>query len=181
MGKPSQIIAIVEDQRQRNFVLRYLQRLGYSLRAIRFELSPRGQGAAEQWVRQQYPKNVQAYRFRAARAETALIVMIDADRSEVQQRGGQFQEMLTLGGMPTRRAAERIVHLIPKRHIETWILCLAGTEVDEETDYHHHFNIDEQIKPSAEEFFQWSRNNAEIPQHCVDSLRAAIPEVRRLE
>src|SRR5579864_4343234 len=86
MGKPSQVIAVVEDQRQKNFVLRYLQRLGYPIHAIRFELSPRGKGAAEQWVREQYVKNVQAYRFRAARAETALIIMIDADRSEVQQR-----------------------------------------------------------------------------------------------
>jgi hypothetical protein len=181
MGNPSQVIALVEDQRQRNFVQRYLQRLGYPLRAIRFEISPTGKGSAEQWVRDQYAKNVGAYRIRAARAETALIVAIDSDNGDVDRRLYQFQSALSVAGLAARTSAETIVHLVPKRNIETWILCLTGTIVTEEMDYSGQAGIDERIKPAAEELFEWSRPNVVPPNHCVPSLSVAIPEVRRLE
>jgi hypothetical protein len=71
--------------------------------------------------------------------------------------------------------------LIPKRNVETWVLCLGGRQVDENTDYSREGGIDELIKPAAITFFSWSRPNVTPPACCVPSLLAAIPEVRRLE
>jgi hypothetical protein len=82
--------------------------------------------------------------------------------------------------LPRRAEDEAIVHLIPKRHIETWILCLKGERVDEETDYRHR-GVDEHIKTAASTLFNWSRPNTVPAEHCVESLGLAIPEVRRLE
>jgi hypothetical protein len=172
MSKPSLVIVLAEDERHQRFVRRYLENLNYPSHRIRNEPLPAGRGAGEQWIRERYAKAVQAYRERAARAQTALVVAIDADTHEVQHRLQQLQTVLD---------GERIVRLVPRRNIETWILCLTGTAVDEETDYHHYPGIDEQIRPAATEFFQWSRPNAVPPERCVPSLLSAIPEVRRLE
>jgi hypothetical protein len=112
------------------------------------------------------------YRFRA---ETALVVAIDADTSSVVQRQQQFQ------GRATQTGGERIAHLIPKWSIETWILCLGGESVDEDQSYRRAAGIDEKISAAAATFFTWTRPNAALPPHCILSLREAIPEVWRLE
>ena len=115
--------------------------------------------------------------------------MIDADTEPVARRSQQLNAALGQAGVHARGADEKIGHLIPKRNIETWILCLNAERaherpLDEEQDYKNNAaarKIGELIKPAAEKFFEWSRNNAEIPQHCVDSIRTAILEVKRLE
>jgi hypothetical protein len=172
MSKPSLIVVLAEDERHQRFIRGYLEKLNYPLHAIRNEPLPAGRGAGEQWVRERYAKAMQAYRDRAVRAQTALVVVIDADMNSVARRLQQMEAPL---------AGERIARLVPKRNIETWILCLTGIAVDEETDYHDRHGIDEQIKSAAAQFFQWTRINAAIPQICVPSLHSAIPEVRRLE
>jgi hypothetical protein len=181
MSKPSLVVVLAEDRRQQNLVFRYLAKLGHSRHDTRFEPLPAGKGAGEQWVRLHYAKNVSGYRARAAKARTALVVIIDADTGSVNERSGQLRNALTEAGSNPRRPDERICHLIPKRNIETWILCLSGRAVDELEDYHHENGIDEQIRPAARTLYEWCRPNKEPPHHCVDSLSIAIPELRRLE
>lgn len=181
MSKPSQVIVLAEDERHQRLVRQYLHRLGRSRHEIRFEPLPNGRGCGEQWVRERYPKAVISYRGRSARAETALIVAIDADTGDADRRLRQFREALEQAGFGARTEDEAIVHLIPKRNVETWVLCLSGRRVDENTDYSKEGGIDELIKPAAITFFSWSRPNATPPAPCVPSLLAAIPEVRRLE
>jgi hypothetical protein len=132
-------------------------------------------------VRERYAKTVGAYRSRASRAETALIVAIDADTGDSDRRLRQLQEALVQAELAPRTHQERIVHLIPKWNIETWILNLNGRNVDEDTDYRREQRMDEQIANAASTFFDWSRPNATPPAQCVPSLLSAIPEVRRLE
>ena len=84
MAKPSEVIVLVEDNRQQQLVFRYLRRIGLETHAMRFVLPSSGSG--EQWVREQFPVEVAAYRRRSARAETKLIAVIDADDYTVQER-----------------------------------------------------------------------------------------------
>jgi hypothetical protein len=182
------VTILAEDQRQQSFAYQYLKRLGYVSHEIFREDLP-NKGSGEQWVRLRYFNNVEAYRTHETSPRTGLVVMIDADTGPVVRRSQQLNAALAQAGSDARGPSDKIAHLIPKRNIETWILCLnarrpAGQVLNEEDDYKNHSaarKIGELIKPAAEELFQWSRNNAEIPQHCVDSLRAAVPEVRRLE
>ncbi len=170
---------LAEDARHQSFVRQYLYRLDLKPRDIRFEDLPSGRGCGEQWVRERYARAVGAYRDRVARAKTWLVVAIDADTDTVERRTNQLSEGLAQAGFTSRIGHEAIVHLIPKRHIETWILCLTGEDVDEETDYHNR-EVDPLIKSAATAFFDWSRSNAEPLANCVASLRVAIPELRRL-
>jgi hypothetical protein len=161
-------------------VRKYLYKLRYRPHDIRFLSVPGGRGSGEQWVRGQYSAEVKEYRRRSARAGTALIVAIDADAGEVERRLRQLREALDQAGLAARTVGEAIVHLIPKRNVETWILCLCGRSVDEITDYSREAYVDGLIAMAALKFFELSRANATPLQECVPSLSAAIPEVRRL-
>ena len=179
MGKPSSVIVLAEDQCHQRFIWRYLERLNYSRHEVRNEPLPSGRGSGEQWVRNRYADAVKAYRMRSARAQTALIVVIDADAHSVNERCRQLEAALELEEINPRGEQEKISHVIPKRNIETWILCLNGEHVDEECDYKGQVN-DNQIKPAALVLFEWTRPNARVGQNCIDSINRAIPEVQRL-
>ncbi len=180
MSKPSQVVVLAEDNRHQGLVRRYLYRLGYTRHDIQMEDLPSGRRCGEQWVRERYAQAVRAYRGRSQRAKTALIIAIDADTGEVGRRVCQLREALDQKGLAARTDGEVIVHLIPKRNVETWILCLNDRPVDEITDYSGEGGIDGLIPPAAVTFFEWSRPNVVPPAHCVPSLLEAIPEVRRL-
>ena len=181
MGKPSQVILLLEDDHQKMLLYRYLKRCGLG-HVTRVSPYVPGRGSAEQRVRAQFATEVKAYRSRQARAETSLIVVIDADENTVQERLNQLDQALKDAGqvgVPTD--AERIARLIPKRNIETWILCLTETNVDEETDYKDSNTDWNGLMPrGAEELYQSTRPNAELPIRCIESLRSGITELKRL-
>jgi len=177
MIKVSRVTVLAEDENHQLFAARYLKRLGYEQHQIFQEGVPNGAGSGEKWVRDNYGRAVLDYRGRSAKAATALLVVIDADHHEPIRRQRQLEEALGAA----RTEGERIVHFIPKRNIETWILCLDGQAVNELEDYSRDRGIEERIGPAARAFFDWTRRNADIPSHCVPSLRAAIPEAQRLE
>jgi len=172
---------LAEDERHQRLVRLYLYRLGYQRHDIRLLPVSGGRGSGEQWVRERYSAEVREYRRRSARSRTALIVAIDADTDEVDRRLRQLREATERAGLAARAIGEAIVHLIPKRNVETWIWCLCGRPVDEITDYSQEVDVDGLIATAALTFFEWSRANATPPAYCVPSLAAAIPEVRRLE
>jgi hypothetical protein len=178
VARISQVIVLAEDERHQRFVRRYLYRLDLQ-RVTRFEPLPSGKGCGEQWVRERYADSVRGFRQR--HAKTALIVVIDADSGDMNRRVSQFGNSLSSCQLLPRTAEEKIVHLIPKRNIETWILNLNGERVDEETDFRREPGVDDAIDSAAQTLFGWSRPHTVIPQHCVPSLRSAIPEIARLE
>lgn len=188
MSRRALVTILAEDQPQQRFAYWYLKRLGYSRHEIYKEALP-ARGGGEHWVRQQYAKIIAAYRRHAESPRTGVVVVIDADTGSLDHRTQQLSSELSQAGAQQRNANERISHLIPKRNIETWILCLDetrpdGNPVNEDQDYKGHREarrIGERIKPAAEAFFGWSRPRAALPTHCVQSLRVAIPEIRRLE
>lgn len=181
MSSPSLVIVVAEDERQRGFISRYLKKCGLKDHAIRIPPSPAGRGSAENWVRKEFVKDAEAYRIRQARARTALIVMIDADTFTVQDRFSQLDQALLDSGKETVGDAERIARLVPKRNVETWILCLTGRPVDEDANYKtRRYDWSELIPPAAHTLRQWTRSRSGPPNHCVSSLRTGVRELKRL-
>ncbi len=165
-------MVLAEDKRHQNFVTRYLKRRRYEGQ-IRLENLPSGRGCGEQLVRENYARAVGAYRARSSKSKTALIVVIDADTGDVSRRVRQLREALGTG---TRKDGESIVHFIPKRNIETWILHLNGEQVNEEAD-HRGRDVDDLIPAAAGTFHTWT---LQPPAGCLPSLSAAIQETHRL-
>ena len=180
MSKPSQFIVVLEDEHQQMLIYRYLIKRGLQTHAIRIERSPSGEGSAENWVRKRFVKEVTVYR--ARHAKTALIVVIDADTRSVQDRLTQLDQALKDGGKQPLNAGDQVARLVPKRNIETWIICLTEQAADEETDYKKkRDDWNELISQSAETLFQWTHAKAEPPNHCIDSLRSGVRELNRLK
>jgi len=179
MSKGCLVVVIAEDEHHEMLARRYLKRHGLEKHEIRIERSPSGQGSAEHWVRKRFVIEVSV--FRSRHAQTKLIVIIDADAHTVQSRVRQLDQALT----DSHKAAvdtnsEQIARLVPKRNVETWILCLNGHLTDEETDYKRTRNDwSGLIPPAAETLFQWTRPNTQPPQY-TDSLQCGVSELKRL-
>jgi hypothetical protein len=180
VSKPSLVIVIVEDDHHEMLVRRYLKKRGLVERQMTIKRSPSGEGSAENWVRKSFIKEVNAYRSR--HAQTALIVVIDADIGTVQDRLRQLDQGLRENGKdPVDTRTEQIARLAPKRNIETWLLCLNGHAVDEETNYKRtRDDWNELIRPAAETLLQWTRSKADLPNHCIDSLQNGVKELKSL-
>lgn len=181
MPKPSQIIILVEDKHQQNLVVRYLRRAGLDTHAMRLVPTPSGSGSGEQWVREQFPVEVAAYRRR--HAETKLIVVIDADTHSVQERLRQLDQKLQQAEVhPINPATEEIARLVPKRNIETWILCLNHKAVNEDTDYKKTHNDWEALTHTGVvTLYEWTRPSAQVPAGCIPSMRLGVNELRNLK
>ncbi len=120
------MIILCEDLQQRTFLTRTLAKLGFEPKRFRRIALPAGKGSGEQYVREQFPVEVKAFRSRAARMQLGLVVMMDADAQSVQSHYLQLDAMLQSSLLPIRAANERIAILIPKWNIETWIHFLFG-------------------------------------------------------
>lgn len=187
MSKPTAVIVLCEDNRTFSFTRSYLKQCGIN-RGIRPVISPRG--SAFTFVVNSFPAQVNAYRFaKARRIHTWLIAVVDADADTVAHRIGEMDRSLRQAQEPRVRTMriqdEMIVRLVPRRNIETWILALNTTAVDEDKNYK------ETIRKTAEEwsaliptavasFFTLTRQNAYLPDNLIHSLRLGAGEMRRL-
>ncbi len=178
----AELVVLAEDLRQGNFGWHYLKRAGHNYRQIRLEISPPGRGSGEQYVRERYPAEVKYYRSRSHSRSAALVVATDADMRTVAACEQRLERALLAAREVKRGDNERIGLLIPKRHIETWILCLSDESVNEGTDYKRaRPDAGDKVKSSANRFFDLSRTAAEVPPECIPSLRRGLKEIRRLD
>lgn len=128
-------IILCEDVQHESFARRTLKYLGAKgqPRVVR---APGGRGSGEQWVRNRYPLEVKA--LRGGHVERTLVVVVDADTSTVAERRSQLDLALTSAGHPSRAPGERIILLIPRRNVETWIAALETqppTLLDESSEF----------------------------------------------
>ena len=181
MSKASQLIVLCEDALHGTFVHRFLRKCGVPERTIRIIPFPAGKGCGEQHVRTKYPEEIKAYR--ARRAKTVLIVIVDADSDTVDNRQLQLERAAQSAGVAPRSDGEFIVHLIPRRHIETWLAFLDGNDaVNETTDFKSQYAF--RKKPSDShpligKFTEMFRQRQQ-PLNCPPSLNKALDELECL-
>ena len=175
------IVLLVEDRNHESLLRRHLQQRGHNNRNIRVQRTTAGRGSGEQFVRERYAAEVRAIRSQVTRTKACLIAMIDADSVSLEDRRRQIERALRDAGEPARGLSEPILNLIPRRNVETWILCLNSLPVDEQADYRHDERVSaHSIKQAASALFSWTRPKAEIPDTCVTSLRDCLPEFDRI-
>ena len=170
-----------EDREHLNFVRRWLLALGVPRRHMHEVPLPAGTGAGEQYVREQYARLVRDHRARVNHQRMALIVVVDADRTTVRDR----QRLLDAQLERPRESDERIVHLIPRRNIETWLTALLvpdRPDLDESTSYKDEFpprDAAEECRSAAPPFIEFLRV-AQTPKD-LPSLLVARAETQRLD
>jgi hypothetical protein len=176
------IIILGEDDEHQNWVRRYLIRAGHETRSFRLEPLPGNRQCGSQYVRQQFPRQVETCRGTVGRkTQCLLIVITDADSLTVRERSRTLHQELETLRLPAVGADEPIIILIPKWQVETWVKCALGqvmSEDDPDTDRPP--VTSSQIKDSAETVFGWARPKAQVAASCVPSLSAALPDFRRI-
>jgi hypothetical protein len=179
---PSSIYAVVlcEGLQDWVFCRRVLTTLGIAGRDVYPVISPAGKGSGEQFVRENYAKEVAAIRARLARRRAALLVQTDADVLTVAARAKTLANALLAAEVPARGPQEPVAILIPKRNVETWIhFYLSGLPVDEQTVYPKFTGRESECWPAAEAFAENVRNPT-VPVGAPPSLPLALVETRRL-
>lgn len=135
MNDYTRVVVLCEDRQQEVFARHFLMSCGIDKHRIYTDLSPKGKGSGEEYVRREYPRHVKSYRRLSKQQNAALVVIIDADCLEIDQRLSSLAAALKEAGESDRNERERIGIFVPKRNIETWIYHLMGRAVNEEEAY----------------------------------------------
>jgi len=128
------LVLLCEDRQHEAFARRFFESMGWEKRQLEVIRSPKGRGAAEQWVRAEYPAQVQKLRS-APHIDGGLAVLIDEDLGGPGSREKDLAMALQGVGAPPLGDTERVALAAPARNIETWFAYLKGDEVDEVTAY----------------------------------------------
>lgn len=135
MSRSVRIVILCEDQQHEAFLRRFFRKMGWTLRHLRVEASPPGQGSAEQFVHNRFPVELKGLRAMAGE-QVGLIVMVDGDAEGVAARKNSLNEACEKHAVPPPRDTDRVLVCVPTWNIETWLAYLGGEAVDEtKNDY----------------------------------------------
>lgn len=165
MSRRATVIILCEDKQQATFARRFLQTMGWT-KPPRIPPFPAGRGSGEQFVREQFPKELAKYRSKCNAVGQALVVIQDGDEKGVKERRDALDEACRKATVPPRQPKERVAVFIPTWQIETWFAYLDGKAVDEKSkDY-----------PRLAEERECQRHVDALAKMCRDgSLRAPAP------
>lgn len=116
-------VVLTEDRCSERFFRHLLDALGFDIRKFRFRTASSGRGAAEAWVRNQYPEEVRHVR-RYAAEHVGLIAVRDGDGVGSKARKRELDQLLVAEGLPVRAPNERISTPVPIWAIDNWLLYL---------------------------------------------------------
>ena len=125
MNRPK-ITVLCEDKQHATFIRIFLKKRNCKIYAV----SRTDAGAGEQFVRDNYPAQLDAIRKRGG----ILVVMIDGDNYSIEQREKQMDEACKQKGVSPRNLSDKVAVFVPMRNIETWLAYLDGGEGVNETD-----------------------------------------------
>ena len=164
------IALLCEDNQHAAFVRRFFPKKHKPRR-----VSPKGgkgEGAGEQFVREEYPTRLEA----ARDTNSALIVVIDGDGKTVEERLRQLDEQCAKENIPRRTDADRVAVFVPMWNIESWLYFLGGGDnVDESKKNYRRLNRERECKPMVEKLRKMCRRG-NLPDEAPSSLRAACEE-----
>jgi len=150
-----------------------LSRMGYDRRWLLPKLAP--PGCAKQWVRQQWPVEVEAQRKR--HAASVLLAAIDADNLSPAREKANREAELSLPRSPD----EKIALFIPKWCIETWLQWLGGDHGVTEEEQHPATPEDlrDACRAAVEQYLQMAREGRDTGG-ALPALDMSFPEYNRL-
>ena len=138
LSKDYKYSILCEDKLTQCFIRRFLIAQGISGRKINALPLP-AEGCGEQYVRQQYPKQLHYLRSNNF-VSNVLLVAIDADAKTCVERQKQLDEYSESVKVSQRAESDKLLLFIPKRNMETWVKYFDGEAVDEDHDYAHFLN-----------------------------------------
>ena len=160
--RQSKITIVCEDKQQATFIRKFLEKRTRRIHLVRTSQG----GAGDQFVRNTYPEQLDAVRKQGG----ALVIMIDGDKYNIEQRQKQLDEACKQRGVEPRVPSDNVVVLVPRRNIETWFAYLDGEEVDEMASY-----------PKLKRGKECSRHVDALWKMCTRDQRLRVPSPASLE
>lgn len=172
----ARIVLLCEDLQTDVFVRRFLSHRNFKSRDISTCPLPKGRQAGEQWVRTQFPKELQEIR---RRKKAFLIVVIDADVGPTGNRHIQLEQQCREKGIEKRKPDDPVIVAVPRRNIETWFEYLRGEPVAE-TSIYPRLHRERDCKLLADQLHVMCHEQQELPEPAPPSLREACDEYPKL-
>lgn len=172
------IILFCEDQQTNSFVRNFLKHRNFKKgRDITTLLASSGSG--EQWVRKQYPKQLNAIR---NRKNAYLIVVIDADIHTLDYRHQQLKQECEENHISPRNSSDiNVLHIIPRRNIETWLKYLENENNIDESVQYPKLKRPGDCKEHAENLYNMCHVQQQLREPAPPSLREACNEYHKLQ
>lgn len=176
IGRTVQVVILCEDRQHEAFARRFLAQAGKALRVQRVEVSPRGRGSGEQFVRARFAKELAFYRSRKHRVGQALVVLIDGDGKDATARTRQLESACIEAGIDPRQGDERVAVFVPAQNIETWFAYLDGQTVNENGSYPR-LDRERDCQRHVDRLYEMCQQGA-LTEPSPPSLEAACTEYR---
>ena len=183
VSREVQIVLLCEDSQHEAFVVRFLEATGRLTRKMKHRLraqkAQQGRGSAEQFVREQFPKELAEYRRRRNLVSVALVVILDGDAAGVTGRLADLDAACAEQGIPARLSDEDVFVFVPTWRIESWLAWLDGeTIIDEAKRDYPRLQRARDCQPHARRLADMCRTR-QVPSSVPPSLAAACKEYRR--
>ena len=146
---------------------------------IRVSMAPAGAISAEQFVREQFVRELQEYRGRRNTVACALAVMIDGDNAGVGQRRAALDDACREAGIEPRQSGESVAVFVPTWNIKTWLAYLNGVNVDEGRRNCPRLARERECRAQVDTLVGMRRQH-DLRPPVPPSLAAASTEYRRL-
>lgn len=130
MSRNVRIVLLCEDQQHEAFARKFFKKAGWNLRDFRVVRAPTAKGAADSFVCQRFPDELQA--LRSKRGEKAyLVVILDGDAQGVDHRKASLNANCHDRDVEPPADSDQVLVAVPTWNIETWLAYLGGESVDE--------------------------------------------------
>lgn len=177
MNRDAQYFILCEDKQTQCFVRFFLRK--HSIKREKIICLPLPmRGCGEQYVRENYPIELQKIRSRNFNA-IVLFVCIDADIHSVTDRYKELDDECIMRNIPNRTGLEPVVFFVPRRNIETWIGWLEDNEGIDEVTLYPHRKKESECKLQSEKLADMFIRNTDL-SNALPSIQAARKEYERL-
>jgi hypothetical protein len=176
MSKPVNVVLLCEDKQLSAFSRRFLKSRGFSIQEIK---RPSSGGSRKQWITEEYPKQLKIVRQREG---AALIVCTDADELTVECRIADLDEACGKMNIAPRKADEKVVMVVPKWNIETWLAYLRGEDFNEnDDDTKRYAGFEKDCKKDVQELVNMCYEKQKLKEPIPNSLKVACKEYQKLK
>ena len=177
MKRRVRMTLLCEDTQHDVFARRFLEKWGWNMRQIKPIKAPGGRGAADQFIRSHFPRELQE--LPSQHGNVSLVAIINGNRYGLPGRLAQLNEACDAACVPRRRPNESVFIFVPTWHIETWIAYLDDEAVMEDKRDYPRLRRERDCKRHAETLVDMCRAG-QLREPAPPSLSAACWEYERL-
>lgn len=174
MTRRVRMVLVCEDKQHHVFARRFLKKMNWNVSQLRIEVAPAGTGAADQFVKARYARELQELRQGAT-----LLIMLDGDAKGLRGRIRELEATRSEARIQPR-GRDRVFVFVPTWNIETWLEYLGGSSVDETKSDYPRLDRQRECETHAAALAKMC-HAGELRQPAPSSLTAACEEYRRLE